>query len=115
MELEDRLEVGRVAGKARLGDDVLTAVVTLGGAVPEEKAAVEGCRDIQFTLSLARRFVCSYEWTVRRHRSLCGCSPTANTISTVTQGSHRRHVHCRHQRLGTHVDAALELRLAIAE
>lgn len=69
MELEDGLEIGRVAGKARLGDDVLTAVVTLGWAVPEEKAAVEGCRSVQFTLSLARRWLCSYEWTVHRRRS----------------------------------------------
>jgi len=61
VELEDWLEIGRVAVEARLGDDVLTAVVTLGGAVPEEKAAVEGCRSVQFTLSLARWCVCSYE------------------------------------------------------
>jgi len=61
VELEDWLEVGRVAGKTRLGDDVLTAVVTLGWAVPEKKAAVEGCRSVQFRLSLARFGVCAYE------------------------------------------------------
>ena len=115
MELEDRFEIGRVAGKARLGDDVLTAVVTLGGTIPEEKAAVEGCRGVQFTLSLARRCVCSYEWMVHRRRSLHECNPTKNTISGVTQRSHCQQVHCWLQRPGTHVDAALELRLAIAE
>lgn len=69
MELEDGLEIWRVAGEARLGYDVLTCVVTLGGAVPEEKAAVESCGSVQFMLSLARRCVCSYEWTVHQRRS----------------------------------------------
>lgn len=61
MELEDWLKVGRVAGETRLGYDVLTCVVTLGGAVPEEKTAVEGCRSVQFTGLLARWCVWSYE------------------------------------------------------
>lgn len=69
MKLEDWLEIRWVAREARLGDNVLTSVVTLGWAVPEEKAAVEGCRSVQFRLSLARRCVCSYEWTVHRRRS----------------------------------------------
>lgn len=69
MELEDGLEIWRVAGEARLSGNVLTCVVTLGGAVPEEEAAVEGCRSVQFTVSLARWFVCSYEWKVHQRRS----------------------------------------------
>jgi len=84
VELEDGLGIGRVAGKARLGGDVLTCVVALAGAIPEEKTAVEGCRSVQFMLSLARWCVCSYEWTVHRRRSLYGCNPTTTTISTVT-------------------------------
>jgi hypothetical protein len=84
VELEDWLEIRRVAGEARLGDDVLACIVTFGGTVPEEKAAVEGCRGVQFTLLLARWCVCSYEWTVHRRRSLRGYNPTMKTISIVT-------------------------------
>jgi hypothetical protein len=54
MELEDWLGVGRIASEARLGGDMLTCVVALGWAVPEEKAAVKCCRSVQFMLSLAR-------------------------------------------------------------
>ena len=42
MELQDGLEVGRVAGEARLRYDVLAGVVAFGGAVPEEEAVLEG-------------------------------------------------------------------------
>lgn len=97
MKLEDWLGVGRVAGEARLGGNVLTCVVALGGAVPEEKAAVKGCRSVQFMLSLARWCVCSYEWTVHRRRSLYECNPTTNAISIVAQTSHRRQDHCQLQ------------------
>lgn len=42
VELQDRLAVGRVAGEARVRDDVLAGVVALGWAGPEEEAALEG-------------------------------------------------------------------------
>jgi hypothetical protein len=42
VELEDGLAVGRVAGFAGVGYDVLASVVAFGGAVPEEKTALEG-------------------------------------------------------------------------
>ena len=42
MELQDWFEVGRVTRQARLRGDVLTGVVALGRAVPEQKAVLEG-------------------------------------------------------------------------
>jgi hypothetical protein len=69
VELEDGLGIWRVACKARLRCDVLTCIIALGGAVPEEKAAVEGCRSVQFMSSLACWCECSYEWAVHRRRS----------------------------------------------
>ena len=39
--LDDGLEVGRVAGEALFGYDVLAGVVAFGGAVPEEEAVLE--------------------------------------------------------------------------
>jgi hypothetical protein len=42
VELEDRFEVGRVSGEARLRYDVLTGIVALGGTVPEKEAVLEG-------------------------------------------------------------------------
>jgi hypothetical protein len=61
VELEDRLEVWWVAGEARLRCNVLTCVVTLGRAVPEEKSVLEGCGSVQFMLLLALWIVLSYE------------------------------------------------------
>jgi len=81
VELKNWFEIGRIAGEARLGCDVLTCVVTFGGAVPEEKATVEGCRNVQFMLSLARWCDCSYEWTVHQRRSLHGCSPVTTRLA----------------------------------
>lgn len=43
MELEDRLEVGRVARKSRLGRDMLAGIVAFRRAVPEQEAVLEGC------------------------------------------------------------------------
>lgn len=68
VELEDRLKIWWVAGKARMRGDVLTCVIALGGAVPEEETVVEGCRRVQFML-LSVWCVCSYEWTGRRRRN----------------------------------------------
>jgi hypothetical protein len=42
VELENWFAVRRFASKALIGDDVLTGVVAFGGAVPEEKAMLEG-------------------------------------------------------------------------
>ena len=42
VELQDRFEVGRVAGEARLRYDVLAGIVAFGWAVPEEEAVLEG-------------------------------------------------------------------------
>ena len=42
VELEDGLEVGRFAGEALGGYDVLAGVVAFGGAGPEEEAVLEG-------------------------------------------------------------------------
>lgn len=43
VELEHGLAVGRVAGFAGVGDDVLACVVALGWAVPEEEPSLERC------------------------------------------------------------------------
>lgn len=43
MELEDRLQVGRIPREAFVRDDVLAGVVAFGGAGPEEETVVEGC------------------------------------------------------------------------
>ena len=43
VELGDWEEVRVGAGKALVDGDVLAGVVAFGGAVPEEKAVVEGC------------------------------------------------------------------------
>lgn len=42
MVLEDGVEVGRVAGEAGEGGEVLAGVVAFGGAGPEEETVVEG-------------------------------------------------------------------------
>jgi hypothetical protein len=54
MELVDGLRVGRVVGKARVGDNVLTRVVALGRTVPEEEAAVKGYQSCELSVSAQR-------------------------------------------------------------
>lgn len=44
MVLHDRLQHGRVAVHAPVGDDVLAGVVTFGRAVPEEESEPKTCR-----------------------------------------------------------------------
>ena len=98
----------------RLGGDVLTCVVTLGGAVPEKKAVIEGCRSVQFMLSLARLCVYSYEWTVHRRRSSHWCSPiTLSALLLKYQHQHADKSTFNFQEQVTYGDATLELRLAI--
>lgn len=46
VELVDGLHVRRVARETLGGYDVLARVVTFGGTVPEEQAAVEGCASV---------------------------------------------------------------------
>lgn len=43
VELEDWGPVGRIAGEAGIGYDVLAVVVAFGGTGPEEQAALESC------------------------------------------------------------------------
>lgn len=44
VELEDWFTVGRFAGEALVGDDVLAGIIAFGGAVPEEEAVLQCCR-----------------------------------------------------------------------
>jgi hypothetical protein len=43
VELDDGLAVGRVAGFALVGYQVLAGVIAFRGTIPEEEAALEGC------------------------------------------------------------------------
>jgi hypothetical protein len=42
MELEDGFAVGRVAGEAGVGHDVLAIVIAFRRTIPEQEAALEG-------------------------------------------------------------------------
>lgn len=44
MKLKDGLTIGRFAGEAFVGDDVLAGIVAFGGTVPQEEAVLERCR-----------------------------------------------------------------------
>jgi hypothetical protein len=76
MELVDGLRVGWIVGKARVGDNMLTRVVTLGWTVPEEEAAVKGWKRVSYRVGSGtiRKQAYVWVWVHGRNWLLCRCA-----------------------------------------